>query len=512
MRKELTRLIEIDREIGLLGHIDALLGWDQETYMPARAIDERSEQIALVETITHEKAVSPEIGELLAALGSTTESPMGDSALDEKERAYLRVLRREYDKNAKLPAKLVAELAREASLSQAAWIEARAADDFLAFAPHLERMVELKREQASCLSKDASAAYLYDALLNLFEPGATQASLAEVFALLRKELVALLAKIASRPQVDDSFLHRRCPIDRQQAISEWMMALMGYDRQRGRLDTVAHPFTTTLGRDDVRITTRFIDDFFASSLFSTVHEAGHALYELGIDPGASFVGTKLHDAASMGVHESQSRMWENMVGRSERFWKGHYARLAELAGGSSGPLGGIGLEAFTRAINKVQRSLIRTEADEVSYGLHVILRFELESELMAGRLAVRDVPEAWNAKMKELLGVVPSDDTHGCLQDVHWSAGLFGYFPSYALGNLYAAQFWASMKKDLPDLDARLETGDLASILGWLRAKIHMSGASYLPGELVRRATGSSLDPAHFVAYLNEKYARIYGF
>lgn len=514
MRKEMKRLIEIDRELCLLGHIDALLGWDQETYMPTRAIDERSEQIALVETIAHGKAVSPEIGELLDALGSTTQSPLGDSSLDGRERAYLRVLRREYDRNAKLPAELVAELAREASLSQAAWTEARAARDFLAFAPHLERMVALKREQASCLSRggEGSPASLYDALLDLFEPGATQASIAEVFALLRRELVGLLAKIASRPQVDDSFLHKRCPTDRQQAISEWMMALMGYERDRGRLDTVAHPFTTTLGRDDVRITTRFIENFFVSSLFSTVHEAGHALYELGISPGASFAGTKLHDATSMGVHESQSRMWENMVGRSERFWKGHYARLAELAGGSAGPLSGIGPEAFSRAINKVAPSFIRTEADEVSYGLHVILRFELESELIAGRLAVRDLPGAWNAKTKELLGVEPPDDARGCLQDVHWSAGLFGYFPSYALGNLYAAQFWASMKKDLPDLDRRLEEGDLASILGWLRAKVHASGASYLPGELVRNATGSSLDPAHFVAYLDEKYSRIYGF
>lgn len=513
MRKELTRLIEIDRELGLLGHIAALLGWDQETYMPAKAVAERSEQLALVGTIAHEKSVSPEIGELLSALGSTTASPTGapgGSSLDARERAYLRVLRREYDRNTKLPADLVAELARATSLSQAAWVEARARNDFPAFAPHLERMVTLKKRQAACLAPGGKP---YDALLDLFEPGSTESSIAEVFARLRGELIALLAKIGSRPQVDDSFLRRPCPADRQAAISGWLAGIMGYDRGRGRLDVVAHPFTTALGEDDVRITTRYIEDFFVSSLFSTVHEAGHALYELGIAPGPAFGRTRLHEAASMAVHESQSRMWENLIGRSGRFWKPNYARLAELAGGgASGPLDGVGLEAFVRAINKVAPSFIRTEADEVTYGLHVILRFELESDLVSGRLAVKDLPEAWSAKMKDLLGLAPPDDARGCLQDVHWSAGLFGYFPSYALGNLYAAQFWSAMKRDMPDRDERIESGDLASILGWLRSNIHEPGSIYLPGELVRRVTGTGLDPGHFVAYLDEKYSQIYGF
>jgi carboxypeptidase Taq len=519
MRKELTRLVEIDRELGLLGHIAALLGWDQETYMPAKAVAERSEQVALIETVAHEKSVSPEIGDLLAALGSTTASPTGapdgetseGAPLDARERAYLRVLRRDYDMNTKLPTDLVAELARETSLSQASWIEARAENDFPAFAPHMERMVELKKRQAACL---APGGMPYDALLDLFEPGSTESSIAEIFAGLRGELVSLLAKIAAEPQVDDSFLRRPCPADRQAAISEWLTGIMSYDRGRGRLDVVAHPFTTTLGEDDVRITTRYIEDFFVSSLFSTIHEAGHALYELGIAPGREFARTRLHAAVSMAVHESQSRMWENLIGRSERFWKHNYARLSELAGGggASSPLDGVGLEAFVRAINKVAPSLIRTEADEVTYGLHIILRFELESELISGRLAVKDLPEAWNAKTEELLGLVPPDDARGCLQDVHWSAGLFGYFPSYALGNLYAAQFWSAMKRDMPDRDDRIESGDLASILGWLRSKIHEEGSIYLPGELVRQVTGTSLDPRHFAAYLDEKYSRIYGF
>jgi carboxypeptidase Taq len=511
MRKELKRLIELDREIALLGHVNALLGWDQETYMPSKAVEERSEQIALVEGLAHERSVAVEIGDLLGALGSTTESPLGDPALDARERAYLRVLRTAYDRETKLPADLVAELARETSLSQAVWIDARARNDFHSFAPRLERMVELKKRQAACLSVGKAGASVggYDALLDLFEPGATSASVASVFSLLRKDLVALLGKIGSRPQVDDSFLHKPCEAKRQAAISEWLMGLMSYDLGRGRLDTVAHPFTTTLGGDDVRITTRYIEDFFVSSLFSTVHEAGHALYELGMAPGPEFAITRLRDASSMAVHESQSRLWENMVGRSRAFWKPNYGRLAELAGA---PLEGVGLDAFARAVNKVEPSLIRTEADEVTYGLHVILRFELEAELISGRLSVKDLPAAWNAKMKELLGIAPPDDAQGCLQDVHWSAGLFGYFPSYALGNLYAAQFWSAMKREMPDLDGRIESGDLASVLGWLRSHVHAPGAIYRPGELVRRVTGSDLDPRHFAAYLNEKYSRVYGF
>ena len=506
MRKELARLIELDREVGLLGHIQALLGWDQETYMPAKAVDERSEQLAFIEGLAHDRLVAPEIGDLLAALGSTAFNPSGDASLAERERAYLRVLRREYDKATKLPSDLVAELARVASLAQAAWAEARERSDFPSFAPHLERIIELKKRQAACLGSGKNP---YDSLLDLFEPGSTEASMTEAFAHLRGDLVSLLGKIGSRPQVEDSFLHRPCPADRQAAISEWLMGLLSYDRGRGRLDTVAHPFTTTRGVDDIRITTRYLDNYFPSGLFSTLHEAGHALYELGISPGPEFSRTRLHEAASMAVHESQSRMWENMVGRSATFWKGNYARLSSLAGDS---LQGIGQEAFVRAINKVEPSLIRTEADEVSYGLHVILRFELESSLISGNLAVKDLPAAWNVKMKELLGVQPPDDARGCLQDVHWSAGLFGYFPSYALGNLYAAQFWSVMKREMPDIDARIESGDLASVLGWLGRNIHQPGATHLPAELLRRVTGGSLDQRHFVAYLNEKYSRIYGF
>ena len=510
MRREMQRLVELDREISLFIHIDALLNWDQETYMPSKAVGERAEQIALIEGLAHEKSIAPEVGDLLEALGSTSENPMGDPALAPAERAYLRVLRRSFDRETKLPSDLVGELAREVSLGQAAWIEARAKNDFPAFAGHLERMVELKKLQADCLAVGASAGKKpYDVLLDLYEPGSSEASMAKVFALLRGELRALLDKIASRPQVDDSFLHRNCPASEQQAISEWLMDIMSYDPGRGRLDVVAHPFTTTLGASDVRITTRYLPDFFVSSLFSTMHETGHALYELDIAPGSGFELTRLADPASMAIHESQSRLWENIVGRSAAFWKPNYASLCELAGGA---LGGVGFDAFVKSINKVEPSLIRTEADEVTYGLHIILRFELESALLSGSLAAKDLPAAWNEKMKELLGITPPDDSQGCLQDVHWSGGLFGYFPSYALGNLYGAQFWDAMKVAMPDLEERVARGDLGSVLSWLKTNVHASGSTYLPGEIVQRATGSALESSHFVAYLNKKYQAVYGF
>ncbi|HET7839478.1 MAG TPA: carboxypeptidase M32, partial [Rectinemataceae bacterium] len=417
-----------------------------------------------------------------------------------------RVLRRDYDKETKLPAALVEEIARETSLSQATWAEARGKSDFAAFAPHLEKVVALMKEKAACLGPDRKP---YDVLLDLYEPGSTEASVAEVFGSLRKDLVSILGRIRSRPQVDDRALHAHCPKAAQIQISEWLMDVLAYDRGRGRLDQTAHPFTTTLGVDDIRITTRYLEDYLPSSVFSTMHETGHALYELGIDPAPGFRGTRLAEASSMAIHESQSRLWENIVGRSQAFWKPNYAKLRSLSGGS---LGGLELEGFVRAVNKVEPSFIRTEADEVTYGLHVILRFELEAELISGRLAARDLPAAWNAKMKELLGIVPPDDARGCLQDVHWSAGLFGYFPSYSLGNLYAAQFWRTMRDTMPGLEAEIEAGRLGGLLSWLRGNIHRPGSTWLPGELVQRVTGGPLDSRHFVEYLGEKYARIYGF
>lgn len=502
----MEKLRSLDREARVLAHIGAVLSWDQETYMPDGALEERSEQMAWIEAAAHDKASAPEIGRLLEELGSTSAQPGGPQSLPELDRAYLRVLRRGYDKATKIPTDLVSEMAKATSLSQAAWVEARKNNDFQAFAPHLSKMLEFTKKVAACLDPSKKP---YDVILDQYEEGATEAQVASVFGALRVDLVKLLEKIRSRPQVNDDFLHRACPVAAQTKASEHFMKALSYDLTRGRLDTTAHPFTSSLGTSDIRITTRYLENFFPSSVFGTIHETGHALYEQGIDPAPEYRGTSLADASSMAIHESQSRLWENMVGRSNGFWLKHLPRLQQLFAPA---LDGVAPNDFYRGINKVDSSLIRVEADEVTYALHIILRFELEGKLMSGALAVADLPAAWNEGMKRLLGVVPPDDAKGCLQDVHWSVGLFGYFPSYALGNLYGAQFWDTMKAQGLDPKAAVERGDLDSILGWLRANVHKPGATYKPGELVEHITGKPLDASHFVRYLNEKYAGIYGF
>lgn len=505
MRTELKKLIDLDRERVLVTHIASLLAWDQETHMPPGAEEERAEQLAWLEGAAHEKAVNPRIGEYLSALGCSDSNPRGDPGLGGDAGAFLRLLYRNYTREVKLPADLVTETAKAQSLGQAAWVRARSENDFAAFRPHLERILDLKRQAAVCLDPNKKP---YDVLLDLFEPGSDEAQVRGVFEPLRKDLAALLAKIRSRPQVDDSFLRKPCSKEAQRTASRYFMELLGYDLRRGRLDVTAHPFTTTVGRADVRITTRYDEGYFLSSLFSTIHETGHALYEQGVNPPPEYAGTCLADGASMGIHESQSRMWENVVGRSRSFWSREYPALRAVLGEV---LSGVSLDEFLRGINKVEPSLIRTEADEVTYGLHIILRFEMEADLLSGRLEVKDVPAAWNAKTKDLLGIEPPSDSKGCLQDVHWSAGLFGYFPSYSLGNLYAAQFVQALHRDL-DLDSCLKAGDYASVLGWLRKKIHASGAALLPKELCEGVTGKPLDAGHFVDYLNRKYSEIYGF
>ncbi|HEY9055317.1 MAG TPA: carboxypeptidase M32 [Rectinemataceae bacterium] len=499
MDENIARLAALDKERTLLSHIGALLGWDQETYMPRAAVDERAEQLALIEGLAHEKAVAPEIGKILEELES-------QDSLDPLEKAYLRVCRREYDKETKLPSSLVTEMARATSLSQAAWAEARKNDDFASFAPHLERVLELNRQMAAALDPSAKA---YDVLLDLYELGATEASISSVFAVMKADLLSVLDKIRGRPQVEDAFLRKKVSAAAQEKLNQRMIDVLGYDRERGRLDLTAHPFTTSLGKDDVRITTRFLEEYFPSGLFSTIHESGHALYELGLDLGPAYAGTRLSEAISTGIHESQSRMWENIIGRSKAFWKRLYP---DLVSGTEGALEGVGLDEFIRSINKVEPSLIRTEADEVTYGLHVIVRFELESELVSGRLRVDDLPGAWDEAYKKLLGIKVPDDARGCLQDIHWSMGAFGYFPSYALGNLYAAQFWDAMKRDLPGLEKSIEEGDLSRPLGWLRKNIHSKGSAMSPAELVKDVTGETLDPKHFAAYLDGKYKTVYGY
>ncbi|OQB95917.1 MAG: Thermostable carboxypeptidase 1 [Spirochaetes bacterium ADurb.Bin110] len=499
MQKETARLIELDREHTLMSHISAVLGWDQETYMPSKAIQERASQLALLEGLAHQKAVNPEIGELLATLEAKHD-------LSPDEKAYIRKVRRDYDIETKLPEAFVTEYAKSTSIAQAKWAEAKKDNDFKAFEPHLEKIVALSQELAGYLNPNARP---YDVLLDLYEPGSTQESIAAVFSTMKAYLVDILDKIRARPQIEDRCVGRYVSCETQERISLYFMKVLHYEMDRGRLDVSAHPFTTSLGADDIRITTRYVEDYFPSSLFSTIHESGHALYDMGIDPNPEFRGTKLAGAVSMAVHESQSRLWENIVGRSRAFWERNFLALSALLGDAGKDLD---FESFIKSVNRVSPSLIRTEADEVTYGLHIIARFELESALLEGNLGVADMPGAWGEKYKKLLGLEVPNDRVGCLQDVHWSIGYFGYFPSYALGNLYAAQFWAKLKEEVSDIEACIAGGDILSVLTWLRTNVHCHGSRYMPGELVEKVTGSALDPVCFEKYLREKYSSIYGF
>lgn len=512
-------------ESAVLASCSALLGWDEQTYMPPEGAVHRGGQMALLAGLHHEKGTDPRIGELL---GLVENSPLiGDPA--SAEAVDVRELRRGYNRLTRLPRALVEELARAASLAQQAWVEARAAADFSGFRPHLETIIRLKREESTCLTAGGSAVSgggapyesPYDPLLDEYEPGARAAPLTALFERLRRELVPLAAEAAEAARARlsagaksaahnnnkdaiDPILTREYPVDRQKLFGEMAAAAVGFDFRRGRLDVTAHPFCTGIGPGDVRITTRYDARQFSDAFFGILHEVGHGLYEQGLDP-ARF-GTPLGEAVSLGVHESQSRLWENLVGRSRAFWK-HWFPSAQRIFPQA--LHDVSLDRFHAAVNHVVPSLIRVQADEATYNLHILIRFELEQALLAGDLPVGDLPGAWNAKYRETLGVEPSNDAEGCLQDVHWSAGLFGYFPTYTLGNLYAAQLFERADADLGGLDDAFARGDYAGLLGWLRDRIHRHGKRYAPADLIERAAGAPLDHRPFIAALRRKYGEL---
>ncbi len=498
----LDRLYELDRQNRHWAHISALLQWDQETYLPPAGVEDRAEQVALLEGRLHEGQTNPELGRTLEALGSTSENPWGDESLTPVNRDLLRVLRKSYDRATRLPAELVAQAAKAEALSQAAWVRARKQNDFSLFAPHLQTMIDFAKQKARLWGFEELP---YNGLLDLHESGMTVDTIDRVFTPLRRELTALTKKIAARSPVDRSFLDCEYPVDRQDRFGQDLMKTLGFEVQRGRLDLSAHPFTTTLGTDDIRITTRYFPKNILSGLFSIIHETGHALYEMGFPP--ELRGTSLADGASMGIHESQSRLWENVIGRSLPFWEGLFPRLQELF---SEPLKGITAQDFYRGVNAVKPSLIRVDADEVTYSLHIILRYELEKRLFSGDLSVDALPREWNALMVELLGLESETDADGVLQDVHWSMGAFGYFPSYALGNLYGLQIWEALKNDVPDIDDHIQTGRFDVPLGWLRDRVHRLGARLLPLELIETVTGKAPDSRAFLDYLTKKYSPLY--
>ena len=495
-------LQEIGRRIHLLTHINALLGWDQEVYMPDGAVSERAEQLSYIEGLLYDESISKELGDALREMGASEERPRGREGLNDQESAHVRILYNAYRKQTKLPKSLVMDTAREISIAQNKWAEARRKDDFSLFEPHLRRLLELTAEK---IEKLGYSEHPYDALLDDFEPGTTTADIQPVFARLREGLKDIVQRIAAVEQVDGSFITRSYDTVKQEQFGRDVLEAIGYDFTRGRLDISTHPFTTTLGMDDVRITTRYNEHFFNTGIFGIIHEAGHALYELGFSE--EIRGGILADGTSLGIHESQSRMWENLVGRSYAFWKRYYSELQALFPDS---LNDIGLDQFYRGINKVEPSFIRVEADEVTYNLHIILRFELELALITGELAVQDLPDAWNSKFTDFFGITPPTAAEGVLQDIHWSMGAYGYFPTYALGNLYSAQFFTAMKREMPNIDDKIANGNFPDILNWLRKNIHSSGSTYTAEEICRKVCGKTLDPEIFLTYIGEKFGAVY--
>jgi carboxypeptidase Taq len=497
--EKLNQLKELLREISDLVYAQSILSWDQQTYMPVGGAQGRGSQLSTLARITHIKATSDELGQILNDL----EPYAAQLPADSDDARLIKVALRDYRKRTCVPARWVADFARETALAQSIWEKAKIQSDFSVFQPALEKVVDLRREYASFFKPYE---HVYDPLLDDFEPGLKTRDVQAIFNALRPKQVALIKAIASRPQVDDSFMHVDFPEKNQWDFGVEVITRFGYDWNRGRQDRTAHPFTSSLGLNDVRITTRFDPEHSASALFSTMHEAGHAMYEQGFRQELD--GTPLATGASMALHESQSRMWENLVGRSFAFWQYFYPRLQQFF---PSQLGNVSLEAFYCGVNKVEPSLIRVEADEATYNLHVMLRLELEIALMEGSLQVKDLPEAWNSRMQDYLGLTPPSDQAGVLQDVHWSGGMIGYFPTYALGNLVSVQLWECIGRDIPNLEEQIRQGQFEELLQWLRINLHQHGAKFEPQEMVQKITGSKIDPAPYVRYLEQKYSAIYG-
>ncbi len=489
------------REAALLDSTTSVLSWDERTRMPPGGAEYRAEQITLLAGMVHQKRTDPKLGEQideLLASSEVTEAPESDPAVT------LKRLKRDYDKKTKLPARLVEELARTAVLGQSQWDRARAEDDFDSFAPVLEKVFALKREEADALGYDECR---YDALLDDYEPEMTTAEIRTVLGGLRDELVPFLAEIAeSKVRPDTSMLERAYPIDRQKNLARELAVRIGFDFDRGRIDETTHPMCAELGAEDCRISTRYDEQFLPSALFSVLHEGGHALYEQGLP--TELFGLPLGTSVSLGIHESQSRLWENLVGRSLAFWRGFYPRVQGIFHES---LHDVPLERFYQAINTVKPSLIRVEADEATYNLHIMIRFELELALLDEQLSVADLPGAWNDLYRQYLGIEPSGDAEGVLQDVHWSAGLVGYFPTYALGNLYASQFFEQAAADLGPWDESFEEGQFEPLRDWLYEKIHRHGQRYFAENLVQRVTGAPLSHEPLLKHLKGKFGPIYG-
>jgi carboxypeptidase Taq len=497
--ESLATLTALIGEVVDLRHAADLIEWDERVYMPPASAQAHGDMSATLRRVAHEKFTCDEVGRTLDALRSEIDDRNRDTDLYR----LVSVTAHDYVKATRVPADYVAAHAQVTSAAQNAWAEARAKSDFAMFQPHLERVVELKRQYVTFFPP---ADHPYDALLDDYEPGMKTADVRRVFGALRPRQVALIRAIAERPQIDDSFLRGAYTEKELWEFAVEVITAFGFDWERGRQDKSAHPFATGVGPDDVRITTRWVPGQPLSLPFGTMHETGHALYEQGV--GRTWHRTLLEGGASLGVHESQSRLWENLVGRSRPFWERFFPVLQSRF---PSILGGVDTNAFYRAVNKVQPSLIRVEADEATYNLHVMLRVEIELGLIEGTMEVRDLPDIWNARMKEYLGLTPPDAARGVLQDIHWSAGLFGYFATYTLGNIISAQLWEAFARAHPSRDDDIRRGDFSALLGWLRRNLHQYGRKFQPQELVTRITGTAVDSEAYLRYLERKFGEIYG-
>ncbi|MER3414012.1 MAG: carboxypeptidase [Armatimonadota bacterium] len=495
----IQELRNLQREVVHLHDAVALLSWDQQTYMPSGAAENRAEQLATLSAIAHQKFTS---GEFRATL-ERAEKEAAVLAYDSDDAALVRVTRRDFDKATKLPDEFVAEESRVTTLAHEVWVRARKANDFAAFLPSLQKIVDLCLKKADLLGYEE---HPYDALLDNYEPGMRAAEVKRIFGELREPLVSLLREIQSSGRDKESVMKRSFPMEKQKQVTNDVVQRIGFSFETGRQDVAPHPFCTSFGYSDVRLTTRFDEHYLPGSLYASMHEAGHGMYEQGSPP--EFEGTLLRGGASLGIHESQSRLWENQVGRSRAFTEYYLPHLRELFPES---LGDVDEERFYRDANRVEASLIRVEADEVTYGLHIMLRFEIETAMLERKVNLSELPDIWKEKMQDYLGITPPNDSDGVLQDVHWSSGIIGYFPTYLLGTLAAAQIWSTLCSDIGDVDDLIRKGEFQPILGWLRERIHRHGRKYLPNELLKRATGSELDPNPMLTYLRSKFSEIYG-
>lgn len=486
---------ELMKKIADVQYAAAVLNWDQETYMPKKGADFRAQQLSTLAGIAHELSTSNELGELLDQLSN-------DVSLTEKEKRNIKESSKKYKDNKKYTTAFVEEMSKTVSETFQAWHKAKDENDFTSYAPYLKKLVQLKREECKILGYKA---HPYDAMLNQYEPGAKTADLEILFTDVRDQLVAFVKQIAAKPQNNDSFMFKKFDKQKQWQMGLDLLSQMGYDFDAGRQDISTHPFTTNFNSEDVRVTTRINENDLNEMLWSCIHEGGHALYEQGLP--ASEYGLPSGEYISLGIHESQSRLWENNVGRSLPYWKANYAKLQEVFNEN---LKDVSVDDFYKAMNIVKPSFIRTSADELTYHFHIMIRFEIEKALMEGSIEVEELPTYWNKKYKEYLNIDVPSDTKGVLQDIHWSHGSFGYFPTYSLGSFYAAQFFSQAKKEIATLEAEIEKGNTKPLLDWLREKIHQHGKYYSAEELCIAITGKKLDFSNFMEYAKNKYSKLY--